>query len=370
MPAFYKQNPLWRTIRGIKRRLQPPCVDEALSKLDCRFTMTLIDAPVAVRAEQDFDVQIEVLNQGGTAWSSVGSKPIRLVQRWQTHDGKPYGNPNVRELPHALYPGETQTGTLLCQAPNDVGDFTLLFDFDQDGPLSERNRLSRPIHYPLRVHGLRRTDIDYYEVFRVADLDQDHWSVVGAYSTKAEYEASIAARKDMMLSLGLKPDSRVLDIGCGTGQGAIVVEDYLNDDGAFYGTDIGKEAIEYCQRRFTKPNFVFAHGEMTRVPFDESSAGLFDMAIFWSVFTHVYVDESMLLLAEAKRLLKPRGRVIADILLSPYVERDGGHRGEMFVNREHFLRLAQALGFQPTQIGEWKWTDATVRQMFTFDNDG
>ena len=94
------------------------------------------------------------------------------------------------------------------------------------------------------------------------------------------------------------------------------------------------------------------------------------MAIFWSVFTHVYVDESMLLLAEAKRLLKPRGRVIADILLSPYVERDGGHRGEMFVNREHFLRLAQALGFQPTQIGEWKWTDATVRQMFTFDNDG
>ena len=74
------------------------------------------------------------------------------------------------------------------------------------------------------------------------------------------------------------------------------------------------------------------------------------MAIFFSVFTHTFPDETALLLAEAARLLKPTGVIIADVITSPLVERGAGHRGEMIVNREHFLRLADAVGHEDGEV--------------------
>ena len=86
----------------------------------------------------------------------------------------------------------------------------------------------------------------------------------------------------------------MVDIGCGTGQMALALEDYLSDKGAFYGTDIGREGIEFCRRTYRRSNFKFATGDMTRVPFADRD-GPFDLAIFFSVFTHTFVDESVLL---------------------------------------------------------------------------
>jgi SAM-dependent methyltransferase len=146
---------------------------------------------------------------------------------------------------------------------------------------------------------------------------------------------------------------------------AMALEDYLTDRGAFYGTDIGREGIDFCRRTFRRPNFVFAPGEMTRVPF-ATADGPFDMAIFFSVFTHTYVDESVLLLAEARRLLGPRGVVVADVIVSELVSRDAGHRGQMWVNRDHFLRLAAALGFRAEVIGNFAWAPDAERLMIRF----
>ena len=169
----------------------------------------------------------------------------------------------------------------------------------------------------------------------------------------------------MLQKYGLTPYSRVLDIGCGTGQMAGPLVPYLTDRGAYYGTDIGKEAIDFCNRAFRRRNFVFRQGEMTRVPFD-TAEGPFDLAIFFSVFTHTFVDESALLLAEARRLLRPGGVVIADVITSPLVERGAGHRGEMVVNRDHFFRLADMLGFTGDVIGRWDWNRHAERLMIRF----
>lgn len=63
------------------------------------------------------------------------------------------------------------------------------------------------------------------------------------------YEARM--QHDFMLSHGLKPESRFLDLGCGALRGTIRLVDYL-DNGNFYGADISfgllKEAVMECQR--------------------------------------------------------------------------------------------------------------------------
>src|SRR5579862_1080583 len=45
----------------------------------------------------------------------------------------------------------------------------------------------------------------------------------------------------------LKPDERVLDIGCGTGRMARPLAGYLKK-GSYYGIDIVKSSVEWCQQ--------------------------------------------------------------------------------------------------------------------------
>ncbi|HEY3789435.1 MAG TPA: class I SAM-dependent methyltransferase, partial [Urbifossiella sp.] len=185
---------------------------------------------------------------------------------------------------------------------------------------------------------------------------------VGAYRTEEQYRQSSLDRRNMLIDNGLTPDSRLLDVGCGTGQIAMALEDYLSDRGAFFGTDIGREAIDYCRGHFRRPNFHFAVGELTRLPFP-TSAGPFDMAIFFSVFTHTHTDETALLLAETARLLGPKGIVIADVIVSDYVARGAGHRGQMWVNRAHFDQIAEATGFRCKLMGKFPWGPFAERHM-------
>jgi SAM-dependent methyltransferase len=284
-----------------------------------------------------------------------------------TYRGDQFTEGTAFDFSRPIFPGEPRAIEVTLSTPSVVGDFILEADLIQDGQtaFAERNSYSEAARVAIPVQGRRTTDIDYHAVYRTADLDRNHWWVVGAYHSKEDYERSSRQRVEMLQKYGLTPDSRVLDIGCGTGQIAGPLLHYLSDHGAYYGTDIGKEAIDFCQRAFRRRNFVFRQGEMTRVPFD-TAEGPFDLAIFFSVFTHTFVDESVLLLSEARRLLRSGGRVIADIITSPLVERGAGHRGEMVVNRDHFMRLAASLGYLGDVIGRWEWNPHAERLMMRF----
>ena len=364
--ASIKQTPLWKLTRGLKRYALPPRHDAALPAGECVAEVEVVAPPVALEAGQAWTWTVRVANRGGVAWSPDGTDPVRLSARWRTFTGEPFGEAASFPLPKPLYPGEPQTLTATFPAPKFVGDFQVEFDLTQsDGNrFAIRNARSKVGTAAVPVQGPRATDIDYHAVFRNADLNANHWWVVGAYHSKEQYEKSSRERLGMLEThAGLTPNSRVLDIGCGTGQMGDALEGYLSDRGAYYGTDIGREAIEFCARRFRKPNFVFRSGEMTRVPFG-AEAGAFDIAIFFSVFTHTFTDETALLLHEACRLLGPTGVVVADVITSPLVERGAGHRGEMVVNRDHFLRLAAILGLEPTVIGRWPWNPHAERIMY------
>ncbi len=367
MFAGLKQTALWKTAREVKRKLLPPVQGGPLAPADCRAVLTAVDPPVALEADRLHPWRFRIENRGGRPWSPHGRHPVGLAYRWLTYRGERFCPDFVLPLPRPVYPGEPAEVTADVLSPMLVGDFILEVDLTQPvgGPFAERSPDSRPARVAVPVQGKRSADIDYHEVYRHANLAENHWWVVGKYHTKEEYEESIRGWLTTLVQHGLTPDGRVLDIGCGTGQVAEALEGYLSDRGAYYGTDIGKEAIDFCRGRYRRPNFVFRQGEMTRVPFDESD-GPFDLALFFSVFTHTFVDESALLLAEAKRLLAPDGRILADVIASDLVERGAGNRGEMVVNRDHFLRLAGMLGLAAEVVGRWDWNPRSERLMFLF----
>ncbi|MBN9518891.1 class I SAM-dependent methyltransferase [bacterium] len=357
MRGVLRMTPLGRLARRARWSLAATTDPAGVGRLSVRVPRSVVETGVAV----DWVVRVE--NHSRRVWARTGPDAVRLRCQWVTLDGRPYGAERSVPLLGTLLPGDWADVTVPVTGPAAPGDFTLAWDVTVGGAPAGGN-LAEAV--PAHVVFARATDIDYHHVFRTADLTANSWWVVGAYHSQDEYQKSSAARRGMLIEQGLTPDSRVLDVGCGTGQMAMALRDYLSDRGAFYGTDIGREAVEFCRRTYTRPNFVFETGGMTTVPFADP-AGPFDMAVFFSVFTHTFVDESALLLAECARLLGPKGVVIADVIASPLVARGAGHRGEMWVNRDHFFRLAQAVGFRPWVIATFPWAADAERFMLRLD---
>ncbi|MEJ6782634.1 class I SAM-dependent methyltransferase [Aminobacter sp. Piv2-1] len=123
---------------------------------------------------------------------------------------------------------------------------------------------------------------------------------------------------------GLKPEHRVLDIGCGIGRMAVPLTQYLDvETGRYSGLDPVEGGIAWCRRFVTPvyPNFTFqrldiAHnlynpqgkisGEALKLPYADRQ---FDFVIMTSVVTHLPPDEVLVHLSEVARLLKPGGRL-------------------------------------------------------------
>jgi SAM-dependent methyltransferase len=126
---------------------------------------------------------------------------------------------------------------------------------------------------------------------------------------------------------GLARDSRILDIGCGSGRLAIPLTRYLTA-GQYEGFDVVAPAIRWCRRRISSahPNFCFTHVRLRNTdysflgrsasrftfPYDDST---FDCVAAYSVFTHLQFDEIRNYLKESHRVLAPRGRLAATFFL-------------------------------------------------------
>lgn len=127
---------------------------------------------------------------------------------------------------------------------------------------------------------------------------------------------------------GLRPDDRVLDIGCGVGRMAVPLIEYL-DGGSYAGFDVGKEMISWCRREITarRPDFEFTwapvyngkynpFGTVTasefRFPYEDSS---FDFAFATSLFTHLLRDDARHYLEETARVLRPGGTCLLTFFL-------------------------------------------------------
>jgi SAM-dependent methyltransferase len=126
---------------------------------------------------------------------------------------------------------------------------------------------------------------------------------------------------------GLAPLHRVLDIGCGIGNLALALREYLQS--SYEGIDVNREAVDWCRQVITPryPAFRFHHADLAsgsynargrlnaaayRFPFPDRD---FDFIFLASVFTHMLPDSVEHYLREIARVLRPDGVCVASFFL-------------------------------------------------------
>lgn len=101
--------------------------------------------------------------------------------------------------------------------------------------------------------------------------------------------------------LGKKKYSRILDVGCGTGETLSFLK-RMYPKTELYGIDIYQKAINYSKQRGHK-NIYKANAK--NIPFKD---GFFDAVLFLDVLEHIKDDQKAI--EEAKRVLRKNGRII------------------------------------------------------------
>lgn len=192
----------------------------------------------------------------------------------------------------------------------------------------------------------RRADVDYRRWYANWDLERDYWTIVGP-ETKEEYERLSLVKLRLLIDLGLTPDAKILDVGCGTGLLAASLHDFLSERGRYIGADISSEAVAFCRARFRRCNFAFYHSEMTKLP---ALTERFDFIVFFSVFTHTYPQETAQLLHQASRLLADDGIIFADVFTAPLIDEHAGDRGAVEINPDYLMRLLDGSGLHAELI--------------------
>jgi SAM-dependent methyltransferase len=123
----------------------------------------------------------------------------------------------------------------------------------------------------------------------------------------------------------LTPASDVVDVGCGIGRVARPLAGWLRE-GSYAGFDVDPTGVEWCRARYPE-RFRFEVADLRnarynpggtrsaseyRFPYPDDS---FDVAVMTSVLTHLLAPEAERYLAEAMRVLRPGGRLLATFFL-------------------------------------------------------
>lgn len=176
---------------------------------------------------------------------------------------------------------------------------------------------------------------------------------------------------DLFTAQGLRPQHRVLEVGCSIGRMALPLTTYLVPPGGYDGIDISKRSIRWCRHAIGRraPHFRFHHADVRngeynprgsidaadyRFPFDDAA---FDFVFLTSVFTHMLPAEVRRYLAEIARVLAPGGRALLTFFL---LGRDASSPGELrFDHRGDGFRAVnarvpeEAVAYDPADVRRW-----------------
>lgn len=113
----------------------------------------------------------------------------------------------------------------------------------------------------------------------------------------------------LLRKLGLTKDQYLIDVGCGSGRLAIPLS--KEHDGKYLGTDLVPALIKHARANVVQQDWRFEVISHIGIPEQDDVA---DMVCFFSVLTHLLHEQSYWYLEEAKRVLKPGGRIVFTFL--------------------------------------------------------
>lgn len=113
----------------------------------------------------------------------------------------------------------------------------------------------------------------------------------------------------LLKSLGLKPEDSIVDVGCGSGRLAKQLAGWLT--GRYLGTDILQPLLDHAQAITARDDWRFVRTDGESIPAEDECA---DFVCFFSVMTHITHEDTWRYLLEAKRVLKPGGKLICSFL--------------------------------------------------------
>lgn len=124
-----------------------------------------------------------------------------------------------------------------------------------------------------------------------------------------EFHAVGKLEHALLLQHGLEPGHRIIDVGCGSGRLAFQLAE--RHQGEFIGTDVVPELLDYARDKCGRPDWRFYEAAGLTIPEPDDCA---DFVTFFSVLTHLMHDESYRYLQEARRVVRPGGRIVFSFL--------------------------------------------------------
>jgi 2-polyprenyl-3-methyl-5-hydroxy-6-metoxy-1,4-benzoquinol methylase len=210
-----------------------------------------------------------------------------------------------------------------------------------------------------RLKPVQKTQIDkldfqatYLEL--VKSLKQFHAnSEAMKLAVGGEFEAIGFLEMEMLKHLGLQENAYLIDVGCGSGRLAQPLSAYLK--GRYLGIDIVPQLVKYARESVDRSDWRFEIADGLSIP---EGAGQADVVCFFSVFTHLLHEQTYVYLQEAKRVLKPGGKIVfsfLDFSVSSHWAvfesnlkylKGESHPLNMFISKDAICVWAEHLGLQ------------------------
>lgn len=200
--------------------------------------------------------------------------------------------------------------------------------------------------YPRELAGEQKDSLSYYE--GVAEVYDD----VAHLSFRIQYVDEAKARREFVRLLGLRPDSRVLELACGTGRDSEIIAGDLGETGQLYLQDISPAMLLQSRKKLSGVSVPveFVVGNACFLPFPD---GYFD-AVFSFGGLGVFGDIAGSL-KEIARVTKVGGKVVAgDESMPPWLHET--EYGRILLNNNPLFK--KAIPFEQIPV---EARDVTVR---------
>lgn len=178
------------------------------------------------------------------------------------------------------------------------------------------------------------------------------------YAIGGQFESIGVIERELLRFYGLQSEHYLIDVGCGSGRLTKPLSEYLR--GPYLGTDIVAEFLEHARGLVARPDWRFEVVDALVIPEDSNRA---DMICFFSVFTHMLHEQTYMYLEEAKRVVKPGGRIVFsflefaepahwDVFEGTVADQRGPqvHPLNVFIERPAIAAFAQHLGLGIDEI--------------------